>query len=407
MSREGTNNPVRVVIVDGAVAFGGTLTVVRNLVRHLDPEKVEVTVITACTEPFLDGYASSRVAVHLCFPYLNYKRIHEWGVAIRKHIGVNWLSRFVGRSIVLASSIVNLPYSLRVGILCARARAQIVHYNQIVLGPFRVTHFLRRRTVLHLHGLLPSVPASGARKALRLVRAYIAISACVHDAAVRAGIPEELIYRIPNFVEKSPDASPAAPPVTPTIGIFGRVLPWKGQMEFLAAARIVMQRFPDARALVVGGAADWAPDYFDECVNAVQEWGLSKRVEFVGMVSDVSSYYQRCSVVVHASIEPEPFGMVIIEAMAEGRPVVASSLGAGGEIVLNSGSGFVADPRDPQELAEKICMLLADKQLAERMGNLGFREVQKHYDPRIVARSFESFYQRICQDQPRRAQAAR
>lgn len=396
MSRRGSGTRVRVVIVDNAIAFGGTLAVVRNLVRHLDPDKVELTVITACSEPFLDGHTSSRAFIHVCCPYAHYKRVDQWAAAIRNRFGENRLSRVVILAAVLGSCIANLPYALRVGILCMRARAQIVHYNQVAVEPFWVTRFLRSRTILHLHAILPSALPRSYRRALRQVRAYIAISSCVHEAAVRVGIPEGLVYRIPNFVEQSPAADPPPLPVTPTIGIFGRVIPWKGQKEFLAAARIVMRRFPHARALVVGGAADWGSAYFDECVDAVRKWGLSDRVEFAGMVGNVASYYRRCSVVVHASIEPEPFGMVLIEAMAEGRPVVASSLGAGAEIVLKSRSGFVADPRDPEGFAESICTLLADQKLAEEMGRRGLREVQEHYDPRVVARTFESFYERIC-----------
>jgi glycosyltransferase involved in cell wall biosynthesis len=122
---------------------------------------------------------------------------------------------------------------------------------------------------------------------------------------------------------------------------------------------------------------------------------LSNRVEFAGMVHDVAPYYRRCNVVVHASIEPEPFGMVIIEAMAEGRPVVASVVGAGAEIVLNSECGVVADPRDPKDLAEKVCMLLTDGTRAQEMGLRGFSEVKQHYEPRMVARTFENLYRSL------------
>jgi glycosyltransferase involved in cell wall biosynthesis len=402
MIRAGTDSPIRVVIIDNAMSFGGTLSVVRNVVRHLDSDKIQVTVITACSEPFLDVAASNRTKVYICRPYANYKRTHVWYSAIERRLGGSWLRGLFNRLVFVASLIANVPYSLRVGALCIRAGADIVHYNQAAIETIWITKFLRVRAVLHLHVLLPNPLPVSTRMVLRNIHAYIAISNCVYDAAVQAAVPETLIHRIPNFVEQSLATPPSLLPAAPTIGIFGRVIPWKGQKEFLAAARMVMRRFPDVYALVVGDAADWESAYLEDCVRAVREWGLSGRVEFTGMVRDVTSFYRRCSVVVHASIEPEPFGMVIIEAMAQGRPVVASALGAGAEIVRSSGGGLIADPRSPEELAEKICILLSDRQLAQEMGTRGFREVQQHYDPRVIARRFESVYQSVFRSSSRR-----
>jgi glycosyltransferase involved in cell wall biosynthesis len=382
------------LIIDNAMAFGGTLSVTRNLARHLDPKKIDVTVITACSEAFMDRQRSlSHAAIRICRPYANYRRTHKWYMAIQKRVAKGRLRKFLERLLVMVSIFANIPYSFRIAAIYVSVRAQIVHYNQPpAIEAFWIARFLRARAVLHLHGMFPNPLPMSTRSALHQVRAYIAISSCVHASAVQAGVPERLIYRIPNFVGHSPNAPPSRLPDTQIFGIFGRVIPWKGQKEFLEAAKLVMERLPNACALVVGDAADGDASYLEECVSAVRNWGLSKRVEFAGMVHDVASYYRRCNVVVHASIEPEPFGMVIIEAMAEGRPVVASAVGAGAEIVLNCRCGVVADPRDREDLSEKIFMLLTDVARAQEMGLRGFSEVKQHYDPGIVARKFEDFY---------------
>jgi len=395
MESEVKTGPVRVAIVDNALAFGGTLTVIRNLVKHLSPDAVRISVITACPDPFIDPADLSHVTVHICRPYANYQRTDRWYKAIHKLTLPGRARRLLEQSLVALGLIANLAYSLRLSALLLKDRAQVVHFNQGAPDMLWVSKILRVPAVLHLHGLLPVPLPRSMKSALDHVRAFVAISTCVHDAARAAGVAESRLHRIPNFVSDLPAQAPCPLPDSAVVGIFGRVIPWKGQKEFIAAFQIVAGKFPDARALIVGDAADGDRSYMEECVAAVERLGLSGKVTFAGMVSDVATYYRQCSVVVHASISPEPFGMVIIEAMAEGRPLVVSALGAGADIVLDGGAGLVADPRDSGALAEKICVLLANRDLAKKLGQRGFEEVQRRYDPRVAARSFQNLYRSL------------
>ncbi len=184
-------------------------------------------------------------------------------------------------------------------------------------------------------------------------------------------------------------------PTELAIGIFGRVAQWKGQKEFLQAAMQVLPRFPGLRVYVVGNASDGDPRYLAECREIARSSPFADQIEFTGLVTDVAAYYRKCTVVVHASVEPEPFGMVVIEAMAEARPVVASMLGAPPEIIQEGVEGYLVNPKDPEAMADRISTLLADPALAADMGLRGHKKALTNYDPSVAARRFERLYMEV------------
>ena len=97
-------------------------------------------------------------------------------------------------------------------------------------------------------------------------------------------------------------------------------------------------------------------------------------------------------VCVHTSIEPEPFGLVITEAMLYGIPVVASDRGAPKEIVEDGLSGFLIDPEDTGKLAETIIQLLSDESLRYEIGNKGSERVKKVYNLTEFGHSLNEVY---------------
>jgi glycosyltransferase involved in cell wall biosynthesis len=386
---------VKVLIIDAAIAFGGTLVVARNLVKHLDRNRVDVSLVSASTDGFVSNDFIDGAGVRLISPYADYVRLQNWKRAVRRRFGPGFARKLVEAAVIIGGILANIPYMVKVALLCRRSRADVVHLNNYVMEPLWVARLLRIPMIYHLHGYLPNPLDGSARRSFRHVKAFVSISRGVSDAAVRAGVDAALIQTIPNFVERPPESTPPALPHTPVVGIFGRVIPWKGQKQFLQAAVTLMPRFPELRLLVVGGVSDGEPGYMDECRQIAERSGYSSRIEFTGMVTDVTTYYRRCSVVVHASIQPEPFGMVLIEAMAEGRPVVASILGAAPEIIDEGVEGYIVDPNDLETLAARISDLLSDPGLALRMGLKGHSKVQALYDPRVAARAFERLYREV------------
>jgi phosphatidylinositol alpha-mannosyltransferase len=203
-------------------------------------------------------------------------------------------------------------------------------------------------------------------------------------------------YRIiPNGVDATRFGKPDLEPLPgfdddrPTVLFVGRLEKRKG-FKFLMRAFIQVQRdLPDARLVVVGGHAAHKEAAFMEFAA---EHGL-KDVHFVGRVSDAElpRYYQAADVFCAPSIGFESFGIVLLEAMAAGVPVVASDI-LGYRTVLTHGSeGLLVPPEDSAALAAALVGLLTAPETRERMGAAG-RLTAKRYDWPVVAGQVAGYY---------------
>ena len=179
------------------------------------------------------------------------------------------------------------------------------------------------------------------------------------------------------------------------LGIVGRIIRWKGHVEFLMAASMVMRAVPGLRVLIVGEFSDNSSLYRNEITRIVEDSGYKERFIFTGYVSDVESYYSLMDVCVHASIEPEPFGLVITEAMVCGIPVIASDRGAPREIITDGENGYLVNPKDTGKLAETIIRLLNDGALRSRIGVSGKEHVLRNYHVGSYAKSMEQVYMKV------------
>lgn len=387
--------PVRVLIVDTAIAFGGTLAVARNLLKHLDRTVIDASLVSACADGFVSHGFAGDAHIQLLAPRVDYVTLQSWKQSISRRFRWAPLRRCLELAAMATEFLANASYVIRLARICRKNRVDVLHANNYAMEPLWAARILGIPVVSHLHGFLYLPLERSRRRSIPYIRAFVSISRAITESAVRVGIDPARIREIPNFVERTPDAMPSPLPTELAIGIFGRVTHWKGQKEFLRAAMQVLPRFAGLRVYIVGDASDGDPRYFEECREIARSSPFAAQIEFTGLVTDVAAHYQKCTVVVHASIEPEPFGMVLIEAMAEARPVVASNLGAPSEIIEDGNEGYLVNPRDPAAMASRISTLLADPPLAAAMGLQGRKKVLTHYDPRVAARRFERLYAEV------------
>ncbi len=392
--------PLKVLIVDTAIAFGGTLVVARNLLKHLDPNLVDASLVSACSDGFVSLGFAGNSTVRLLGPRVNYVTLANWKRSIRKHIRWAPVRRGAELTAMAAEILANLPYLARLVLLFRKLRLDVVHLNNYTMEPFWAARFLGIPIVYHLHGFVSSPMDGSGRRNFPHVRAFVSISRAVTESAVRAGIDRNRIHEIPNFVDCTSEAPPPPMPATPAIGIFGRVTHWKGQLEFLRAAMHVLPQFPSLRVYIVGDASDGDPRYFEACYEFARSSPYADQIEFTGLVTDVAAYYRMCTVVVHSSTSPEPFGMVLIEAMAEARPVVASIFGAASEIIQDGVEGYLVDPNNSHQMADRIVKLLFNPKLATEMGLKGYDKVHTTYDPDKATGLFERLYFKVAQSAP-------
>jgi glycosyltransferase involved in cell wall biosynthesis len=181
----------------------------------------------------------------------------------------------------------------------------------------------------------------------------------------------------------------------PLAGIVGQIVPWKGHGHFLAACAIAAKELPDARFLIVGDDRFGDhPGLLDDLKDEARSLGLGDRVMFLGWRDDAVAVMNALDVLVVSS-ETEPFGRVVIEAMACGKPVVSFRCGGPAEIITHEKSGLLVTPHDAAEMAAGIVRVLSGPADAAEMGRLGRETVCERFDAESHAANVQNIYARL------------
>jgi len=184
-------------------------------------------------------------------------------------------------------------------------------------------------------------------------------------------------------------------PDQPVIGIVGNVRVWKGQEVVVRALVEIVKQRPDVVAFIVGASTADDRPYVDRLNEIIQEAGIEANVRFTGYQDRVPDFVNMMSVVIHASIDPEPFGMVVLEAMAMRKPVVGSAAGGVVEMVVEGVTGYTFPPGDSSVLASRVMELLNDPTKAATMGEAGHRRVIEDFRLDQYAEAIEACYDAI------------
>lgn len=308
-------------------------------------------------------------------------------------------------------------YATRLAKLIRREHADMVHCNSLkadIIGGMagrmaRVpvlwhvrdrieTDYLPLSVVLLFRKLCRFVPnyiianSTATLQTLRLPSGHVAAAGSLGPDAGRGrvahdGVPSEAFA---HFAPPEPSASSS-----PVIGLIGRISPWKGQHIFIEMASAVHARFPHARFVICGAALFGEEAYEAEVRAQVHRLGLESCVEFTGFSTKVYAEIQKLDVVVHASTIGEPFGQVIAEGMAGGKPVVATYGGGVPEIIEDGVTGRLVPMNNAPKLAEAVLGLLCDPPAAQRMGQAGRRRIQEHFTIEHNVQRVESLYTQI------------
>lgn len=402
---EGKGHPARrVLYVDYSVGFGGA-TKSLSLVTGALPG-VEKFVIT-CQEPDLirTWYRDMRV--------FRFRRLANYRTYSR---AAEWFGRVLGRGLMFTAAsklmaavdlAVGAANSMRIWWLIRRHRIDCVHLNN---GFAPLEGMLGARLagvpcIVHMRGMAVAKRGLDLRESLRVTHA-IAVSDAVAATVRRTlgDIPMTTIYDpvdVAVFTGMPPERRDAArrrlgfDERSVVVAMFGRIVRWKGQLEFVRAMTQVMRGDPHVRALVVGDESDGARAYLDEVHQAVAASGYADRFVLTGYQTRVAELYHAADVVVHASIEDEPFGMVVPEAMAAGKPIIAAAAGGPREVVGHGDDGVLVPPGDVPALAGAIRDLCRDAEQRARLGRRGRAKVESAFDVKCIARQLAAVYDRI------------
>ncbi len=294
-------------------------------------------------------------------------------------------------------------------------RPDIVHTNTLKTHVLALLPALVARVPLIWH-VRDIIPKGWLRTAMGLL-AHLADVVIVPSRAVAEGFRgSRRVYRklrlVPNgirveeFVQARKDRSlremMGVSKSEPVVGIVGRLAPWKGQDVFLRATAMLAHRFPKAHFAVIGAVLfpENDTEYEQQLHQMVFGLGIEERVSFLGW-QPAPEAMAAIDIFVHASSEPEPFGRAIVEAMAAGKPVVATAGGAVKEIVPPA-AGFVVPPSRPELLADALGRLLEDPKLRKRMGEAGAATAESFFPVQRTVHSVGQLYRAVAARSARR-----
>jgi glycosyltransferase involved in cell wall biosynthesis len=222
----------------------------------------------------------------------------------------------------------------------------------------------------------------------RLCFAIVAVSDATRKALIAQGYPAGRMLTIHNGIEPVEQAEPIRVADAPVVLEVARLAEVKGQHVLLAA----LVRL-DASAVFAGRDIEAGGGYERRLRDEAECLGVGDRALFVGLRDDVPGLLAGCDVFCLPSAM-EGLPLVVLEAMAQGRPVVATSVGGTPELVVDGETGLLVPPGDVDALAEALRRLLADSALARRLGEAGRARVRAEFDAGDASARVLGLYER-------------
>jgi glycosyltransferase involved in cell wall biosynthesis len=249
-----------------------------------------------------------------------------------------------------------------------------------------------RRVDFHLRG------SALSRWKHRQVDCFICASDAIRNLLVSDGVPAARAVTVHEGVDLGRVA--AAPPANvhedfwlphhaPIVGNVAALVPHKGQRHLIEAAALVVRQVPDAR-FVIAGDGELRP----ALERQIKDHHLEKHVLLAGFRPDVLSLHKAFDLFVMSSVT-EGLGTSLLDAMACGKPVVATTAGGIPEVVAHGETGLLTAPRDHEAMAEAIVRLLKDPELRTRLGAAGLARVRKRFSAERMVQQTLRVYQRV------------
>ena len=183
----------------------------------------------------------------------------------------------------------------------------------------------------------------------------------------------------------------SVPADAPLIGTIGHLNPIKGTRYFIQAFERIRERFPQARAIVVGEKLANRKAYWTSLIDLARNLGLSDSLTFAGRRDDIPRLLSAFTVYVHPS-ETEACPIAVLEASASGLPIVATDVGGTGEIVQNGINGFLVPPRSAQQVADRVIELLESQALRREFGTRSAQRTRQIFSLEACVESHVELY---------------
>ncbi len=339
------------------------------------------------------------------------KRGHEIFVALRPTN--EWQNRF---TFLPDENFLHVSIRNSFGIFSAESIARFVREREIgiihahagrdYLPASLASRMARKaRFILTRHVLFPLKPFH--RFALQNVSKAIAVSPAAANYLQNVFPPEKIVC-IPNGINieslsKEQHQKLRAefrflhniPFDAPLVGIIGELKVLKGQRDFVLAAKIIAQKFPDIRFVIVGKDNSIKREFRRELKRLVKVFELEDRFLWLNWVEDTAPLFAALDIFVSAS-HTESFGLALLEAMANARSIVATATEGAMELIETGKTGKLVPIKEPVQLAEAIETLLRDENLRENLGKNARESVRERFELKKMIDETEKLYREVC-----------
>lgn len=176
------------------------------------------------------------------------------------------------------------------------------------------------------------------------------------------------------------------------IALVGRISRWKGQKLLLNTFNEVLKTHQNIKLAFIGSTPPNQEFFLHELQKNIKELDISDNVIHIPFTKEIAKIWQCIDIAVVPSIEPEPFGLVAVEAMLAKKPVIASNHGGLTEIIINNETGFLVEPNNENQLAETIITLIENPKLRQEFGEKGYKRAIENFSISNYVSSFEKIF---------------
>lgn len=384
-----TQEKIKILFIHPSSTLYGADVTLLQLIKGLDKNSFEILVIIPKTGPLYDAIEKETVKVILV----------DMPILARAKYNVKGISSFIIKSIT--------SFSLLKKII-KENKIDIIHSNTMaVFAGALLSKFCSVKHLWHIHEIIthpPFIRIIFPRIFYKTANILIANSnqtaLWLKESFPKTGKKIKTIFNGADNSRFHPGIGPntfrkeinvSAEEVV--ISMVGRIKRGKGQKLFLMAAALVLEKMSNVSFVIIGDPPIGQEHYLDELKNYLESIPkVKKKTHIFSYRRDIENIYSSSDIIVIPSIEPESFSLVTIEAMATGKPVIASALGGLLDTVEDGRTGILVKPNDVEYLVEAIIMLATDIELRQKLGLNALEQQKKLFSEKKYIKEFSEVY---------------
>jgi glycosyltransferase involved in cell wall biosynthesis len=406
----GAASPTRrsVLVVENGSGFGGAVIALKTLLGASPQASLDIHVVSNLPVADFSQYPVVRSSHVIQDRWINTRQLARrvepmpWPAVCKRlmYFALGRVDDFVNR----------LPYMLRLWRLARQLRPDIIHGNNEPASnreAMWVARLLGVPFVQHVRGAIDHLAVQDML--LSGASTFIPVSRWLAAELLQRGVPPHRIRQIYDAVDLPPRIGGTSPQVeslrarlglpaaTRLVAMIGMLVPWKGQDLFIDAVASIPPDVP-AAFLIIGGTPEQGDQgYEDQLRRRVEAQAQGRRVVILGKLDGLRALLPQIDVVVSASLLPEPLGLVMLEALADGCAFVGPAHGAATEVIQPGVNGYLFEPGRASSLAQQILLALNgsedDVQHRKQSGLLAV----KHFESSVCVESTHRVYDSVTQ----------